>query len=249
MQGMPSNEYGGVANVVQATAEGEGWEAYENKITAASNESELIHALSTLHTDLLSGSCLPNEEILKQCCMNKYNQVGGTNGGVWTRQVAQWYLRCINTYATPVVPTIAYEGQYFPPAYLFTPPPSALIPVVPVPAPVMVVTGAVVIPEHNDAAWAIPVANAAIVEQYDNDGEPVASSVAVDAEEKVTEPSSTSTINPSSDGGAMWVDFDKNVTIEPKEIKQVPFVYTAPSDGSACWVTDGKNDIFHYSSY
>jgi hypothetical protein len=247
-----------------AMVEGQGWGPHNTSITNANTEQALIAALTTLHSQLLSGQTFANENAVKTCCMNKYSAVGGSTGGIWTRSVAQWYLRCMNTFAVPVVPTVAYPGQYFPPAYLFTPPPSALIPVVPVPQPTMVVANAVPIPVHNDAAWATATPVAVVATRYDNDGVPVANAVAMSIpivptvggkSNSAASAVPTPTPNPTNNGGgggsggsggsggAVWVDFDKNVTTEPQKIEQVPFVYTPPSNGSACWVNDDKIPI------
>jgi hypothetical protein len=231
-----------------AVVEGTGWPPHEMAINSASTEFDLVAAFQNLHSELLSGACFANEQAVKQTCMAKYNNVGGSKGGVWTRSCAQWYLRCMNTFAAPVIPVAAYEGQYFPPAYLFTPPPSALIPVVPIPAPVMIVADAVLVPEHNDAAWAMPVPTTVAT----NMG-PIASATpiaegkmvaAAEQQPQATSAAAAQDINVGeTSGGAMWVDFDKNVSTEPAEIVQVPFVYTPPADGSACWVNDDKVPI------
>ena len=230
--------------VVVVTQPGGGWEPHQAAIMSAQTENDLVTAMTQLHQALLSGTVFAIESVVKQTCMSKYDSVNGTSGGVWTRQVAQWYLRCMNTFSIPVIPVAAYPGQYFPPQYLFTPPPSALIPVVPVPAPIMIVADAYPVPVHNDAAWAMPVQVVPVVPADGAyGGAAVATPVAVTdvivvGESKVAEPVPTPTPTPAqNEGSAMWVDFDKNVTMEPAKIEQIPFVYAPPADGSACWVT------------
>ena len=78
-----------------AVVEGTGWPPHEMAINSASTEFDLVAAFQNLHSELLSGACFANEQAVKQTCMAKYNNVGGSKGGVWTRSCAQWYLRCM----------------------------------------------------------------------------------------------------------------------------------------------------------
>ena len=226
---------------INATVEGQGWPPHAAALTNASTESGLVTAFADLHVQLLSGECFANESAVKTCCMHKYSSAAGS---IWTRAVAQGYLRCMNTFATPVIPTLAYAGQCFPPPYLFTPPPSALIPVVPVPAPIFAVADAIAIPIHNDAAWGTISATPVAAATYDNDGVPLATSTAaVVVLEGKSSTASTTVAVAAATGDAMWVSVDKTVTTEPAHIQPVPFVYAPPADGSACWVNDGKIPI------
>ena len=226
--------------VATAQVEGQGWPPHETAINHANTSNSLVLAFTNLHSNLLSGNVFVNEQVVKACSMKKYDNVGGANGGVWNRACAQWYLRCMNTFACPVIPVAAYDGQYFPPAYLFTPPPSALIPVVPVPLPVMQIANAYPVPVHSDATWAPAWKDDGTDANVSNG--PIAAATPI-TEGKTNTSTSTPTSNPTVDGSAMWVDIDKNVSTEPEQIAPVPFVYTPPNTGNACWVNDDKIPI------
>ncbi len=248
---------GKMAATATALVPGAGWQPHADALAAASTASDLLRALRALHGGLSTGACFPREGDVQAACAARYAAVGPE----WTREVAQWYLRVMNLYAAPVVPATAYEGQFMPPAYLFTPAPSALIPVVQIPPPVMPVVDAVVVPAHNDGAFfvstdkslvvpataiASPLSggggNAGPVVQATAIATPTAvATTVVDAPtagESKTQPSSPpqsaarAAAAAASEGDAIFVNFDK-VPTNPGAITPAPFVYAAPTAADA----------------
>ena len=227
--------------IAETLAVGAGWEPHEAAINAATDTATLIAAIRALHLGLTTGTCFPAKEKVRETLNAKYAAVGDS---VWTVEVAQWFLRVMQTFAAPVVPVQAYPNQFMPPPYLFTPPPSALIPVVAVPLPAMQVQQAIPIPQHNDRAYVGPVVDTQAIGSIQPDMPANAAAATAVVVEETKE--QTSPAEEPDDGSAMFVSFDK-VPTSPDKIKLPTAVYAAPTegpnaydDGSAVFVTDGK---------
>jgi len=190
------------------------FQACKLAIKQADSSSTLYDALQILYTSLQNDAeCKCTKKQVVEVCTVKYNNVGKSDGDVWTIEISQLYYKVLQLFSKPVQPKPAYKGQQLPPPYLFTAPASPVVPVVVPPAPTMKVVNAVELPQQDQVNVKCVRAVASVVPVANNNN-------ANDQDEKAA------AVNVSSSGGVVTV----NATfVDPNQMSApCPFVYAAP---------------------